>query len=233
MATNIRQQHFLTNQKWANIIVNELNLVTCNKILEIGSGKGYLTKHLQKYNYLVLCEINKRRHELLSKYCTNIYPNFLKIPLSTLTLFDCFVGNLPYRLTKKIFRILQKLETWNTAIFLIQFEVGEKLVSKILNKLNLSINNIWTVSFICKVNKEEFFPKPKVDGCLIKITHKPLTNYDNATLQFLLKLFLYPRKSLRALSKKLKVIVPVELQEKRPNAITYLEFDQLYRLNRK
>ena len=136
-------QNFLINEAIAKRIAVSANIAKTDNVLEIGSGKGTLTKYLAKKAGKVLAiEIDKE----VCKICDSIIyklgltdkVNFvegdiLKINLPNLIKENNFqnykvVANLPYYITSKIIRLL--LETKyppSEMILMVQKEVGERI----------------------------------------------------------------------------------------------------------
>ncbi|OGI25086.1 MAG: ribosomal RNA small subunit methyltransferase A [Candidatus Moranbacteria bacterium RBG_13_45_13] len=150
-------QNFLTDESIAKRIVNSANLSPSNNVLEIGPGKGILTKYLAKKAKKVLAvELDKALASTLWKRCVRgkyihhddrshicyrgkenllevIEGDVLKINLPTLLDKKYFqnykvVANLPYYITSKVIRLL--LETKyppSEMILMVQKEVGERI----------------------------------------------------------------------------------------------------------
>ena len=83
---------------------------------------------------------------------------------------------------------------------MIQKEVAQKMIYKKTNKMNrLNVLTAITSNFKIEFNvsKNVFFPKPKVDSSVIKLTHKNRQNYNFLKLEnFTRILFRYKRKKL-------------------------------------
>ncbi len=125
------------------------------------------------------------------------------------------VGNLPYNISKKIIRNFLESKI-QTGIFLIQKEVAEDYVAQVPNSTFLSnmVQAFGNCEYLFQVPKEYFYPVPKVDGGLIKITKNEILNIKNclnidsdcfATLamtddqkfiKFIHAMFASPRKTL-------------------------------------
>mgnify|MGYP005831650133 CR=1 FL=1 len=181
-------QNFLANETIAEKIVNSAGLSNKNNILEIGPGKGILTKYLGKYAGKVLAlEIDRKLiTELSLKHIQDetsikiIEGDILKINLPQLLKKNNFenykvVANLPYYITSKIIRLM--LETKyppSEMILMVQKEVGERIVA--LNKkeslLSISVKFYAEPEILFYVTKENFKPLPKVDSAVIRIKRK-------------------------------------------------------------
>ena len=177
-------QNFLTNEAIARQIVESANLSTRDNVLEIGPGKGILTKYLAGSGAHVLAiEIDQRLIEPLKKNFENIEiieGDILKIDLPKLIEKNNFknykvVANLPYYITSKIIRLL--LETKyppREMILMVQKEVGERIVAQDEKEsiLSISVKFYTDPEILFEVPRENFEPVPKVDSAVIKIKRK-------------------------------------------------------------
>ena len=105
-------QHFLINEKKALTIVN--NLSSRENVLEIGPGKGVLTKYLleKKINNFIVSEIDPDCVEYLKKTFQKIQiieGDILKVKLNKIFSNNfSIISNLPYYISSQIlFSILE------------------------------------------------------------------------------------------------------------------------------
>jgi 16S rRNA (adenine1518-N6/adenine1519-N6)-dimethyltransferase len=84
------------------------------------------------------------------------------------------VANIPYYITGLLFRLfLEEVRQPSTLIFLVQKEVAEHLVAR-NNKegiLSLSVKIYGDATYITKVSRDAFTPKPGVDSAVIAVTN--------------------------------------------------------------
>ena len=115
------------------------------------------------------------------------------------------VGNIPYYITGYLLRILGELENKPSLIVLtIQKEVAQRVCAKPpkMNLLAASIQFWAEPKIIGSVSKKDFWPIPKVDSAIIKLT--PLTLLVRSSIQcnkgdyykFIKILFKQPRKTI-------------------------------------
>jgi len=176
-------QNFLTNENIAKYIAESTSIEDAN-VLEIGPGKGILTKYLAISSAHVLAiEIDQRLIEPLKKNFKNveiINGDILKTNLPRLIEENNFkrykvVANLPYYITSKIIRLF--LETKyppREMILMVQKEVGERIVvfDGKESILSISVKFYADPEILFEVGKENFDPVPKVDSAVIRITRK-------------------------------------------------------------
>ena len=134
-------QNFLIDDNIARNIVKELDLQNEDVVVEIGPGKGALTKHLiGKANKLFAVEVDKRIvSELRSKFQSEnveiIHQDFLKIQLSgwykEFKTRLRLVGNIPYHLTSPIlFKSFEERTAIRDVTMMLQREVARRIISK-------------------------------------------------------------------------------------------------------
>lgn len=88
----------------------------------------------------------------------------------------CVFGNIPYAITGKIIRLLSSLDPApNKIVLMVQKEVAERIVAKDGKQsiLSLSVALFGTSKILFTVPKEAFFPAPKVESAVIRITPDP------------------------------------------------------------
>lgn len=182
-------QNFLTNESIAEKIADSAGLSSHDNVLEIGPGKGILTKYLvKKAGKFLAVEIDINLAKSLDsrsrgndkKKVRVIEGDILKINLPKLIEENNFrnykvVANLPYYITSKIIRLL--LETKyppSEMILMVQKEVGERIVAldKKESILSISVKFYAEPEILFYVSKEKFNPVPEVDSAVIKIKRK-------------------------------------------------------------
>ena len=188
-------QNFLINEEIARKIADSANIRNDN-VLEIGPGKGILTKYLAEYAGRVLAvEIDKNLLKSLdSRHAYRqagfrgndkekidiIEGDVLKINLPRLIEENNFkrykvVANLPYYITSKIIRLF--LETKyppREMILMVQKEVGERICA-LDNKesiFSISVKFYAEPEILFEVSRENFEPVPEVDSAVIRIKRK-------------------------------------------------------------
>ena len=180
-------QHFLIDAAIIAQIVDAVCLLRAENVLEIGPGKGALTRELSARGVpLTAVEIDPAmvRHlqEHLPAGVRVVEQNFLEFDLAALPPVPTeFVSNLPYI---DAAAILDKVLGWahfKTAVFMFQKEQAQKIRAKVGDELYgpLSIFSQLRarISPICKVGRSSFAPPPKVESAVLsfeKITPPPV-----------------------------------------------------------
>lgn len=212
-------QHFLKNKKILDFLAKNINIETNDMIIEIGPGHGELTEKLReiaikKSAKLILIEKDKKFAEDLQKKFKNekninvINGDVLKkLPILILkenlaTKNYKLVGNIPYYITGKLFRVISELNPIPCfVIFMIQKEVAKRICSAPpkMNILAASVQFWGDPKIILNVPRSNFSPMPKVDSAIIKIETQKNDKRDVSPENYyktIHVLFKQPRKTL-------------------------------------
>jgi 16S rRNA (adenine1518-N6/adenine1519-N6)-dimethyltransferase len=174
-------QHFLADRQISERIASSLDAGPDSGVIEIGPGTGALTGFLyKKFNNLMVIEIDIRAVELISKMYPGINiinDDILNVNWNELVpaagkIF--IIGNLPYYLTSPIlFKVLDSQHHFHEAVFMIQKEVGERLVAaprtKAYGILSVQVQRLSEISLLFNVPREAFRPVPDVESCVVKM----------------------------------------------------------------
>ncbi|MBC8485491.1 MAG: 16S rRNA (adenine(1518)-N(6)/adenine(1519)-N(6))-dimethyltransferase RsmA [Bacteroidetes bacterium] len=173
-------QHFLKDANIARKIVSSFSPETEN-VLEIGPGKGILTKYLiSKFKNLYIIEIDEES----VKYLKHLFPDFsgriiegdfLKYDLNTIFMGRfSVIGNFPYNISSQIlFKILEYRNRVDEVVGMFQKEVAERISSPPGNKkygiLSVLIQAFYDIELMFTVNENVFQPPPKVKSTVIRL----------------------------------------------------------------
>lgn len=206
-------QHFLRNKEILKRIVDIRNLKDQN-IIEIGPGKGALTKYILNENPSSLVCIEKDVHLkiYLEKIVTK-FPNKIKIFYNDILKLDLeyflnekntvLIGNLPYNIaTTLIINLLEHTTKYKFMIFMVQKEVADRLTAEVGSKNYGRISVLSRVygktHKVFDVDADNFHPIPKVDSSVLVIEPRNFEKIEfNSFKDFLRKAFLYRRKIIR------------------------------------
>ena len=240
-------QNFLTDDNIAKDIVSFLSDSKTKTLIEIGPGKGILTKYLLRISHkeIKFVEIDE---ECVS-YLKNKYPNiekhlinddFLNINLNSFKQPLSIIGNFPYNISSQIlFKIYENKNIVNEMIGMFQLEVAERICSNYGTKkygiLSVLIQAFFEVKMMKKIKPNSFLPIPKVDSAVIKISKKTDTiNCDEILFKKIVKQsFGQRRKTLRN-SLKIFNITDIKKEDtifaKRPEQLSVSDFIYLTNL---
>ncbi|HER23733.1 MAG TPA: ribosomal RNA small subunit methyltransferase A [Candidatus Atribacteria bacterium] len=199
-------QNFLVDQNILEIVIDSLKLNKKDNVLEIGTGIGTLTFALSPLvNQVISIEKDRKLIPLIKENLSSFNNieiifediinfdliNFFKQRRATGEKVEKIVGNLPYYISiSLITKILELNRYLKLGVFLVQKEVGERLLAKVGNK-NYSILSLVTQYYslpqkVHIVPPTVFYPQPQVSSMIIKldIYKKPQVQVGNERLFF-------------------------------------------------
>ena len=206
-------QNFLHDHHVIDRIIDVIDAGPGQHFVEIGPGKGALTRPLlQALGVMDTVELDRNLVPLLLKTCGHL--GDLRIHQGDALRFDyCalvrgdeklrIVGNLPYNIsTPLIFHLLDQARCIQDMHFMLQKEVVERLAAQPGNKSygRLSV----MTQYRCRVDKlftvrpGSFQPVPKVDSAIVRLCPYPRVPGNADTLsQVVTSAFATRRKTLR------------------------------------
>jgi len=180
-------QNFLKSSQILNKIIETADLKASDVILEVGPGKGVLTKKLlEKVKKVVAIEKDARLIEFLQEKFKDeikngklelIYGDILKIVSSKLIRLEQknykIVANLPYYITGQFLRkFLSSNHPPTTMVIMLQKEVAQRITTtKKESILSLSIKAYGQPKYITTVGAKNFSPQSKVDSAILLINN--------------------------------------------------------------
>ena len=178
-------QNFLQDENVLKKIANSIKTNEDDLIIEIGPGKGALTKYLQKKNSFLTCyEIDLRMKEILKKFENEktqiIIQDFLKANIiedhQKYNYKDIYViANIPYYITTPIIKHILNQEKIKSMTLLVQKEVAERFTAKPKSKAYGSLTvylNYFNVTYLFDVSRSAFYPVPNVESAVVKFERK-------------------------------------------------------------
>jgi 16S rRNA (adenine1518-N6/adenine1519-N6)-dimethyltransferase len=206
-------QNFLVDANLQYKIVDALGAGPNDDVLEIGPGRGALTRHLiGTVRRLVLVELDDDLAGALeARYGSRddvevVHGDVLEV--SVRRAFDVWsrvrvVGNIPYNITSPIiFRLLE----WprpRDVVLMVQEEVADRIVASVGTKaygaLSVGVRAVAIAEKLFKVGRGAFRPVPGVDSAVIRLTPRsPVADFDEERLRTLVRAaFQWRRKQLR------------------------------------
>ena len=207
-------QNFLINEDIINKIVSFLDADENDLIIEIGPGRGALTKKLSLLPSRIICiEVDTDMKPYLDKFTSDhlkvVYSDVLQINFPDLLKNYKFqnlyvIGNLPYYITSPI---VEKLTRANLdvkkMIFMVQREVAERYTS-LPGKSNYGYMTVFLQHYyhaqkVLDVPRQFFAPVPKVDSAIIELEQKKVTpvSDEQKYFSFVKECFHLKRKNLK------------------------------------
>lgn len=182
-------QVFLKDKKILKKIVEAGQIKREDLVLEIGPGTGVLTEALLLAGARVIA-VEKDRN--LAKYLEERFQHNCHLTIIQADILDFFknpkfknlklkiknhkiIGNIPYYLTSRLIRLIleQKIKP-KLIILMIQKEVAQRIASQPpkMNLLAAATQFYAKPEIISYVPQTAFWPKPKVNSTIIKLTPK-------------------------------------------------------------
>ena len=216
-------QHFLTDERVADRIVEAGDLRSTDVVVEIGPGLGALTSKLaERAGQVIAVEVDGRLAEGLPRQAGN--PPNLRVVRDDARSCDYsglvsrgaawkVIANLPYYAANPIVRrLLEEEHRPQMLVVMVQEEVGRSMAAAPgrMNLLSLAVQFYGDASVVCTVPPSAFRPPPKVRSAVVRIDTRtqPLLPAGDAPAFFKLAkaAFSAPRKQLHnALSRGLNV----------------------------
>jgi 16S rRNA (adenine1518-N6/adenine1519-N6)-dimethyltransferase len=170
-------QNFLVDEHFAERAVAHADINDGETVLEIGPGLGVLTGLLAaKARKVIAVETEARFIGLVKKANVEyIHGDALKVELPR---FDKVVSNLPYSISTPVtFRLLGPGIDFKAGVLMYQLEFAERLAagpgSKVFGRLSVSAYVRAKIELLDKVPSCAFFPRPKVESRLVRLTPRP------------------------------------------------------------
>lgn len=177
MAKKSLGQHFLTDPGSAEAVVRHGRIGPETNVLEIGPGKGFLTRHLIASGaQLTVVEKDDAFAEALTRQFS---PAGVEVAVGDILELDLqpfagyvLVGNLPYNISLPILRrSLDHGELWPRMVFMFQLEVARRICADAGGK-EYGIPTIMAAlthraTIVRKVPAGSFHPRPRVDSALV------------------------------------------------------------------
>lgn len=241
-------QHFLNSERIAQRIAESLQLggQAYQRILEVGPGRGMLTKYLlERTEELIVIEADRDMVLYLNKHFVElrgqvVEANFLKTALPELNQRQPFalIGNFPYNISSQIlFKMLDHRSYIPEMVGMFQKEVAERVTappgSKTYGVISVLVQAYYEAAYLFGVDKGKFTPPPKVQSAVIRLIRKEQTSLGCNEKLFrtvVKQAFSQRRKMLRNTLKtflKGDPILQEEIFSKRPEKLGLTDFVQL------
>ncbi len=198
-------QHFLTDKTIIGKIVAGSGVTKNDAVLEIGPGRGILTRALAAAAKKVLTvEIDRRLHTLLEE--EGLPANVELLRVNALELDGAaleaslgaewkLIANLPYEITSKTLETFLPMRSRSgkgptSVTLMLQKEVGERVTAKPgnMNRLALFCGYYSEPKILFSVPAGAFSPPPKVQSCVVRFEIRPTAALDGRQEQQFFKL---------------------------------------------
>lgn len=177
-------QNFLRDANIARRIVSALDIGPDDHVLEIGPGRGALTRLLLERGPARLCVLE--RDDDLAQALEEDLPavevlraDALAHPWESLEAAERWklVGNLPYNIASPLIWEIVSRARFERAVFMVQLEVGQRLVAppggKEYGGLSAFVQNHARGELLFRVPPQVFRPQPKVTSAVLRFFLRP------------------------------------------------------------
>jgi 16S rRNA (adenine1518-N6/adenine1519-N6)-dimethyltransferase len=235
-------QNFLYDPAIARKIIDAAALAPGQPVIELGAGRGILTKPLAKLGArLIALEVDRDLHRELNDYFNSdpssaparsmvevLDVDFTKVSLTGLltarSLDRCtLIGNIPYHLTRDVLFsfLVDEHEMIDAAYLMVQKEVGDRITSppgsRVYGIPSVVLQALYDVRPLFRVAPGSFFPPPKVASVVVefKPLERPLVTGDelNPFLKLVKNLFQQRRKTVHSTMRGFYSLLDDELEE--------------------
>ena len=200
-------QNYFYDEKFVEKIVGKCNLDSDDVVIEIGAGKGIITKVLAKScKKVIAIELDSKNIKVLNEL-TKEYPN-IKVVYGDFLKYKILeeeykiVSNIPYQITSKIInKILETNLHFKECCLILQKEAALKYASITKPSIkNLLYMPKYEFKVLMEINRNQFIPKPNVDSYMLSITKKEKCDFIDSVYNkfkdFVCFLFKYHHKNL-------------------------------------
>lgn len=206
-------QHFLHDPHAVERIIQAFDPRPGQRVVEIGPGRGVLTRPLLKMlGKLDVVELDRDLVAALPARCDH-HPG-LHVHACDALQFDFrslgdslrIIGNLPYNIsTPLIFRLLDQADVIHDMLFMLQKEVVDRIVaapgSKTFGRLSVMVQFLCEAEPLFRLKPGAFEPPPRVESAMVRLLprQQPLFPVDDmkSLAQIVTHAFGQRRKTLR------------------------------------
>jgi len=174
-------QHFLSDPNLLARIADAVGATPADTVIEIGPGRGALTKHLLKRaGRVIAIELDRELAPLLAAKWSDeprlqiVEGDVLEQDLGALAEGPYLLaGNVPYNITTPILFHAMRHPRPLRAVYLVQREVAERVVaapgSEAYGALSVNVQALAHAELLFGVSAKAFSPPPKVESAVIRI----------------------------------------------------------------
>ncbi|HET8656280.1 MAG TPA: 16S rRNA (adenine(1518)-N(6)/adenine(1519)-N(6))-dimethyltransferase RsmA [Longimicrobiaceae bacterium] len=182
-------QNFLVDPNLQGRIVDSLHPAPDDEVLEIGPGRGALTRHLAgRVGRLVLVELDDElARRLREEFAVDpsvevVHADVLDLALEEVSADPArlkVIGNIPYNITTPIlFSLLERRPRPREIVLMVQREVADRIVappgSRTYGALAVGVQSVADAERVLNVGRSAFRPVPDVESTVVRITpHAP------------------------------------------------------------
>jgi 16S rRNA (adenine1518-N6/adenine1519-N6)-dimethyltransferase len=203
-------QHYLTDEAVIDLMVSNAQITKTDRVVEIGTGRGVVTKELCRVaEHVEGYEIDRENYEATDSLGLDRLTLHREDAFSAPRDFDVLVASLPYSESSNFVEWLAGL-SYRRAIVLLQSDFVRKLLAVPGDEQYRAISVISQISsdvrVIRYVSRESFDPPPRVLSALVSIVPRRVLSTEQTRLIKIL--FSQRRKRFATAVRKLSLKFP-------------------------
>jgi len=179
-------QNFLTDESFIRKIVDATRLSKDDTVVEIGPGRGALTRHLvEQAGRVIAIELDSGLVPLLERELKGrsnfevVQADVLKFDLSSFAEDKAIklVANLPYYISTAVLqRLIEQRQVFSDMVLMFQREVVDRIIAEPGNSergyLTILVEAVFDIEKLFDVPPSAFKPAPQVWSSVVRITPK-------------------------------------------------------------
>ena len=187
-------QHFLASRAVASRMVESARISKSHTVLEVGTGRGALTRALcERAGKVVSVEADRSIYEEARRsLCADNLELVCGDGFGAACPFDVFVSSLPYSQSRRAVEWLCQ-RPMSRAVVMVQKEFYEKLASA-SGATAVIASHCFEVRRVCRAGRSDFDPPPAVESAVLAMEQKK--TLDAHTVKAVNRMFSYRRKKL-------------------------------------
>jgi 16S rRNA A1518/A1519 N6-dimethyltransferase RsmA/KsgA/DIM1 with predicted DNA glycosylase/AP lyase activity len=223
-------QHYLVDPEAVRSIVDAAKIGPSDKVIEIGTGKGALTKELTALGaafdgYEIDMQNFEETLEAVEGTKAQIH---LADPFKESPTFDVLVSSLPYSESSTFIEWLSGIE-FRRAVVVLQDDFITKITAAAGDRNYRGISALAQISFhmqtIGRVSRNSFSPPPRVNSSIVSLT--PTSRVSKAEASNIFRLFSLRRRQVDSALAELGMVSEKSFGRRRVYSLTPSEVHRL------
>ena len=163
-------QHFLTDEEIAKLVVSLCEIKKNDIVVEIGGGNGEITKFIPKCNLTVMEKDKKLAEKLKQRFPDAKIIHGDGVGAIKRIDFDFLVSSVPYSICEPLMRELLLHSFKKAVLILPQYFINN--IESNETSLSFLAKEFLEIKIIKEIEREKFFPRPMVDSYLVEVKPK-------------------------------------------------------------
>lgn len=221
-------QNYLTSNGLMDILLQQSSICSNDEVLDIGAGKGIITKALLNLGCRVMAvELDQKNILYLKKQfenekrCTLLFGDFMELPLPEGN-YKIF-SNIPFFITSDVFKkiTLAKNPPIDTYLIL-QKQAAMKYCGVMKTTLkSLLLKPRFNMRIVHQFSRNDFSPRPNVDIVLLRIQKRNTDEFNNKEFELYRDFICYCHKNNKIFHKRIFTYRQIKELRKRHGITNY------------